>query len=550
MPLTVALIAGGGFQGQGIIEAIHAMPDARVVVIDSTRDAVGELCADRYVVAPAFDAATFDEFLVDLVRSEGVALVIPATQRELRRLALIGPRLREAGARTAVCPPALLDVLLDKRALYMALEESGIAVQRCMDLKVEAPFPLFGRPRAGWGGRGSMILRMPSDLRAEDVESLSRSHVWVPWLESFDELSIDFAVDFQGRASPQTVRRRVRTSGGFAVVSDSENDAIAALLLDQLVHWLVERGACGLFNVQVLRTPDAGYFVSDINPRHGTSSGHALAEGNNLVGFLLDGPAVHMRQPVRTVRSLAQQAIPLFEPGSIGGVVFDLDDTLIDHKRWIFDRMRLAAARLEGRVETQALLLQTYMALEQGEHAQLIDVIVERLGDNSLHQHLLDAYRAVTPERGHVFPEVVDVLRALRVQGLKLALLTDNPPAAQRAKLAACGALANAFDLLVFSREHGGEKPARASFDAVASGLGLSAGRLLMVGDNPARDALGSMQAGWRSCLLVDRPGGRYRLNRELLDRVAPTAGARIWAAADLRVLPLALRLAHANEEK
>ncbi|OOG51046.1 hypothetical protein B0E50_02395 [Rhodanobacter sp. C01] len=526
------------------------MPGARVVVVDSTCDAVGELYADRYVVAPALDAVTFDEFLIDLVRTEGISLVIPATQRELRRLALLGPSLLEAGARTAVCPSALLDVLLDKRALYSALEESGIAVQRRMDLRLDAAFPLFGRPRAGWGGREAMVLRTPADLRSDDVEPLSSSHVWVSWLDSFDELSIDFAVDFQGRASPLTMRRRVRTSSGFAVVSDSDNDRAAAPLLDQLVQWLLERGACGLFNVQILRTPGAGYFVSDINPRHGTSSAHALAEGNNLVAFLLGGPAMHSLRPVRTVRSLARQAIPLFEPGSIGGVVFDLDDTLIDHKRWIFDRMRLAGARLEGRVETQTLLLQTYIALEQGEHARLIDVIVDRLGDDSLHEHLLEAYRSVTPETAHVFPEVAHVLRELHAQGLKLALLTDNPPTGQRAKLAACGELAKAFDLLVFSREHGGEKPARAPFDAVASGLGMSAGRLLMVGDNPARDALGSTQAGWRSCLLVDRPGGRYRLNRELLDLVAPAASANIWIAADLRVLPLALRLARINKEK
>lgn len=542
MRLNVAVIAGGGFQGQGIVEAIHAIPGARAIIVDSTRDAIGELFADRYVQAPPLDPpGPFDDFLLALAEQERIDLVIPATQRELVRLAAGAARLGQTGARVAVCPAALLDVLLDKRALYSALSQAGFPVQGLVALVPTAPFPLFGRPRSGWGGRGNLRLDSFDDVEAAGGEALAQSHAWVPFLGAFDELSADFAIDFEGRLSPVTLRRRVRTSGGFAVISQSVEEAGVLDLVRRLGDWLRQQDARGLFNVQVLRTPDGQLWLSDLNPRHGTSSGHALAEGNNLVAFLLGDPARTGRRAVRTLRPLRQQAVPLLPP-TICGVVFDLDDTLLDHKHWMLDRMALVACELAGELPPAQLLAQTYVALEEGEHARLIDTVAAGLGRPELRDRLLAAYRAAMPARAVLYPEVRDVLRTLRAQGLRLALLTDNPPASQRAKLAAAG-LADAFDAVVFAREHGAEKPARAAFDAAAAALGLAPASLLMCGDNPARDAMGAITAGYASCLLVCRPGGRFQVHDALLARCAPEVAARTWTAPDLRALPLAMRL-------
>lgn len=136
------------------------------------------------------------------------------------------------------------------------------------------------------------------------------------------------------------------------------------------------------------------------------------------------------------------------------------------------------------------------------------------------------------------------MLGLLRAQGLKLALLTDNPPSSQRAKLAACEWLEGAFDVVVFSREWGAEKPSAEPFRQVADRLGLPATSLLMVGDNAARDAVGAIRAGWLACMLVDRPGGRSRVHLDLLGAVLPDVAGSTWIAPDLRVLPLLQRIA------
>jgi HAD superfamily hydrolase (TIGR01509 family) len=543
MRLNVAVVAGGGFQGQGIVEAIHAIAGARAIIVDSTRDAIGELFADAYVQAPPLEPAEpFDRFLLELAGAERIDLVLPATQRELRRLALGAERLRQAGTRVAVCPPALLDVLLDKHALYGALAEARLPVQALVEPGPWAPFPLFGRPRSGWGGQGNLRLDSPAQLQAAGGEALAQSHAWVRYLERFEELSADFAIDFEGRLSPVTLRRRVRTSGGFAVISQSVDDADAMAVVQRLGDWLRRQDARGLFNVQLLRTPDGQVLLSDINPRHGTSGGHALAEGNNLVAFLLGLPGTTERRAVRTLRPLRQQAVPLLPP-TLRGVVFDLDDTLLDHKQWMLERMALVSRQFADEIPADVLLTQAYVALEEGEHARLIDAVAAGVGRVDLRDRLLAAYRAAIPAQAVLYPDVLDVLGHLRRQGLRLALLTDNPPASQRAKIAAAPGLAEAFDVVVFTREHGAEKPARAAFDTAAAAMGLAPGELLMVGDNPARDAMGAIAAGFASCLLVRRAGGRFQVHDRLLARCAPAAAARTWTAPDLRVLPLALRL-------
>lgn len=543
MRLNIAVIAGGGFQGQGIVEAIHAIPGARALIVDSTAEAIGEVLADGYVQAPPLDPpGAFADFLAGLVAAERIDLVVPATQRELKTLALEAMRLERAGARVAVCPAALLEVLLDKRALYGALALAGLPVQALVEPGPSAPFPLFGRPLSGWGGQGSLRLDTQAELQAAGGIALAKSHAWVRYLDRFDELSADFAIDFEGRLSPVTLRRRVRTSGGFAVISQSVHEPEALDVAQRLGDWLRAQDARGLFNAQLLCTPDGQVLVSDINPRHGTSSGHALAEGNNLVAFLLGRSGDPQRRAVRTLRPLRQQAVPLL-PETIRGLVFDLDDTLLDHKRWIFDRMALASRDLAGEVEPDRLLAHTYVALEEGEHARLIDVVAAGLGRADLRDRLLAAYRAAVPTQAVLYPDVPDVLHALRRQGLRLALLTDNPPASQRAKLAAAPGLAEAFDTVVFTREHGAEKPAPGAFHAAATALGLEPAELVMVGDNPARDAMGAIAAGFASCLLVQREGGRFRMHDALLAHCAPDVAARTWTAPDLRVLPLAMRL-------
>lgn len=541
MPLTVLAVAGGGFQGESLAQTIRAVPQARVIVLDTVADNLGRTFADLYLVAPPVAQLThFASFIEDVIQREKVDLVLPCSNLVLTPLASLRERIEAAGARLGVCDAALLDILLDKQRCYDALLAAGLPAQQPTTLSSHAALPLCGKPRDGWGGRDMLFVRSTDELAALDIARLSRTHCWVPYLAHFEEISVDFAIDFNAKVSPLTLRRRTRTSGGFAVISDSMRNARVQAIASDVAQWMAQRGGRGLFNLQLLHLDDDTFFVSDINPRHGTSSCHARAEGNDLVGFLANITVAAPPVPVRTVRSLQQKTMPL--PGSRHwqGIVFDLDDTLIDHKRWMMDKMRAAAPALAKLVPTPILLRETYAIVEEGHHERLIDILADRLSLPSAHGELLAAYRAAKPERAWLFPDVVDVLRALRGAGIRLGLLTDNPPASQRAKLDTLDELQGLFDACVFTREHGAEKPAAAGFAAVAQALQLAPETLLMVGDNVARDAVGAIDAGFDACLLLSRPGGRHQVNGELLRQYRPDLWTRVWMADDLRVLPTA----------
>jgi FMN phosphatase YigB (HAD superfamily) len=541
VPLTVLIVAGGGVQGEALTHAIRAGVDARVIVADSVADNLGRTFADLYRVSPPIaDTEAFGSFLQRLVADESVDVVLPCSHIGLPELAAMRERLEACGARVAVSTTSLLHLLLDKTATYEALLEAGIPAQQPVELTPDALLPLYGKPRGGWGGRDVLLLRTREDLVAIDLESHAVSHCWVPWLETFEEFSVDFAIDAAARISPLTIRRRVRTSGGFAVISDSVHDTVLQRVSEHTAEWLASRGGYGLFNIQLLRLPQGGVFVSDVNPRHGTASGHATAEGNHLVAFFVGCHQPARRRMVRTVSSTHRSVVPIAPSPRWKGVVFDLDDTLLDHKRWIMERMAIAAASVRTKISTEHFLRVSYECVEEARYEQLLDTVTERLGLTGERNTLMAAYRAARPAVAPLFPEVFDVLSSLRRAGMRLGLLTDNPPESQRAKLQAMGEIAELFDAVVFSSEHGQEKPAPDGFRVIAQKLGLEPGALLMVGDNVARDAVGAIAASYDACLLVSRTGSRFQTNPELLARYHPEVWERSWYAPDLRSLATA----------
>jgi putative hydrolase of the HAD superfamily len=96
-------------------------------------------------------------------------------------------------------------------------------------------------------------------------------------------------------------------------------------------------------------------------------------------------------------------------------------------------------------------------------------------------------------------PEVVSMLRALRADGWRLAVLTNGAPSVQRLKARALD-LDRLVDVVLFAEEHApGGKPHAAAFHAALDHLRLPPSRCLFVGDDPERDIDGAHRAGLRT---------------------------------------------------
>lgn len=165
-----------------------------------------------------------------------------------------------------------------------------------------------------------------------------------------------------------------------------------------------------------------------------------------------------------------------------------------------------------------------------GERAFWQDFVQDvwgRLGGGLLPEGLLDdlIVHFARQESWVLYPEVLEVLEALRERGLKLVVVSnwDSTLPALLDRLD----LTRFFDGVVVSALVGASKPARAIFDTALAAVDVAAHEALHVGDSPTEDYEGARSAGLPA-LLLDRAGvagdgyETIRTLQEILPRLAP----------------------------
>lgn len=462
------VVSGGGFQGLGLIKALRAVPQTRILMIDCYPENGSRWLVDAFFEAPPLaDETRFLDFASRLCAEQAIDAVFAASDHELETLAGARDRFAATGATVYVSSLDFLRLVRDKRALYGWLDAEGLPVLPVYPspMDPQARFPLFGKPRFGWGGRETRVLRSREHYLAQQA-SLDPDLVWQPALQGFREYSVDFAIDPQGAVSPLGVRRRVRTLAGFAVLAAPAEDPRLRALAADLIGRLPALGGRGPFNLQILQGDEA-LWISDLNPRAGTSLPLSLAAGCNPIAFLLGtnaqgDEAAAPRRWQRCFRTLTERCVGQLDLSAVRGVVFDLDDTLLSQKHWMLDKLWLTwheeRAHLPPRREFLALALRI---IEEGNRARLLDALCAELGlGSAMRDRLIALYRALVPERCVLYDDVLPCLEGLRRLGYKIGLLSDNPPASQRQKLEQSGLLPW-FDGVVLSSELGGHSMAR-----------------------------------------------------------------------------------------
>ena len=164
---------------------------------------------------------------------------------------------------------------------------------------------------------------------------------------------------------------------------------------------------------------------------------------------------------------------------------------------------------------------------ELGFWRSFVQEVLSRVGGGALPEELLDELVAHfhRQESWSLYPEVVEVLEALRERGLKL-LVVSNWDSTLPALLDRLD-LTRHFDGVVVSALVGVSKPAREIFDTALSLAGVAAHEALHVGDSPSEDYEGARNAGLPA-LLLDRAGvardgfESIRSLQEILPRISP----------------------------
>jgi putative hydrolase of the HAD superfamily len=191
------------------------------------------------------------------------------------------------------------------------------------------------------------------------------------------------------------------------------------------------------------------------------------------------------------------------------GVLFDLDDTLLDHAGSASAAVRVCAARWglpdDAGVEQRwrALERHFYQRFQAGElslreqrRARIRAFLSEHDLDDRAADELFDQFRAAYRSSWRAFPDAASAVDAAYTAGLVVGVFTNGERMDQLAKWRESG-LSRAGVRLIASSELPAAKPTLAAFRACCRLLGVPAdASTTMVGDSWDNDIVGALGAG------------------------------------------------------
>ena len=191
---------------------------------------------------------------------------------------------------------------------------------------------------------------------------------------------------------------------------------------------------------------------------------------------------------------------------TIKGVVFDLDNTLLD-----FMKMKEFAvkAAIKGMIEAGLIVNEdkSYNEINSiyeefgWENQKVFDVFLEKsIGhvDNKFLAAGIVAYRRAREANLMAYPNVNKTLMALSKSGIKLGVVSDAPSREAWMRIYYLN-LYHYFDVVITYDDSGERKPSPIPFQLALDGMGLRPEETIMIGDWPERDVVGAQQIGMKT---------------------------------------------------
>ena len=202
----------------------------------------------------------------------------------------------------------------------------------------------------------------------------------------------------------------------------------------------------------------------------------------------------------------------MFDPSKIKAVLWDLDDTLYSRtegaKRMFpgLFREHLYRDREDGFLTEAVAYFLSRCPRGSVVHPEAFAALAEKYPFDRpfVYQNLLSDYYDHFREFIVPSPEPLSVIQKLRTMDIRTGIITNITPElleSQKRKVAALG-ISDLFDSIIYSAEFGVHKPDRRIFDRAAKALGVSNDQCLFVGDDPASDISGALDAGMEALWL------------------------------------------------
>jgi putative hydrolase of the HAD superfamily len=220
---------------------------------------------------------------------------------------------------------------------------------------------------------------------------------------------------------------------------------------------------------------------------------------------------------------------------AVQGVLFDLDDTLLDHSAaaaaavwrlvgsrpdWPDDRVTTVTRWHELETEHFARFAAGEVSMIEQRRARIHAFLdLGQVGDEVLDEQF-DTYLRHYREGWRPIPGGPDLVIRLLDEGYRVGILTNGQSVQQRAKLAAIG-LTDPRLVVCVSEDLPAAKPSPQAYAAACSALGLPPDQVLMVGDSLINDIDGARAAGLQAVQVSADSADRDSDADDVVERIA-----------------------------
>ncbi len=312
---TILLTAGGGAMVPLAIRQMHdsRRHQIRVVAVNTQAGVAAEAMADAFHVVPYGTDPGYVDAVLDIVRRDGVTLVMPWSDEEALALAPHADRFAALGAVLACTTPENLAIMSDKAATFRRLGDVGIPVPDWRHAETDAQLlaalddlmAVHGaavvKPERSRGGRNVYVVRPDADT-VMDVDEGRECHLspaaflalgeegrraLLPAMVMERLVPPAYDIDIlcrRGQVLRCVPRRRINPAGipfrGGVIENLPELHALAADIARVLnLDWL--------YDIDVFTTRDGAWRVIETNPRPSGSLPATIAAGIDLFDDLV-----------------------------------------------------------------------------------------------------------------------------------------------------------------------------------------------------------------------------------------------------------------------
>lgn len=445
------------------------------------------------VLVPRISDPAYIPMLLEVCEKEHIDALIPTIDTDLHLLSTKADVFAGIGTRVVISREEKVVLCRDKRITADYFNSIGLHTPFTVDniRDYHEGFPAFLKPRDGSSSVGAHKIESEEDLIAYSKEVAD--YIVQPFIDG-TEYTVDVFCDFTGNPIYITPRIRQAIRAGEVLKTKICQDE---QIISEMKQLIADFKPCGAITVQLIRDKKTNVdWYIEINPRFGGGAPLSMKAGANsacaMLRLLTGEPVTYQPGAASdgAVYSRFDQCVCV-DPGidalkRLDAVIFDLDDTLYPEKTYVRSGYREVAKLLPDIKDAEVRLWDAFLA---GRPA--IDCVLQDAGidDPSLKARCLETYREHEPEIC-LYDGAAELIRKLRRNGKKVAILTDGRPSGQRKKIHALG-LADLVDEILVTDELGGvqfRKPNDVGFRILKYRLGVPYERIAYVGDNPSKD--------------------------------------------------------------